>query len=102
MFKQRCSYEIVESSASIPVFPDPNGYKVSAAWLVERAGFCKGYVLGGAAISENHALAFVNRGGGSEDILRLASMVQEKVKECFDISLEREAVVVVADGSLYD
>ena len=102
VFKQRCSYEIVESSASIPVFPDPNGYKVSAAWLVERAGFCKGYVLGGAAISENHALAFVNRGGGSEDILRLASMVQEKVKECFDISLEREAVVVVADGSLYD
>ena len=49
---------------SPPAFPQPDGrVKTSAAWLIERAGFGKGYTRGRVAISSKHALALVNRGG---------------------------------------
>src|SRR5439155_22935578 len=58
----------------IPSFPADGGVKVPAAWLVERAGFPKGYrgSGGGAGISTRHALALVNLGGTSADLLTLA------------------------------
>ena len=39
--------------------------KLPAAWLIEQAGFAKGYALGAAGISSRHTLALVNRGGAS-------------------------------------
>ncbi|MGA9750398.1 MAG: UDP-N-acetylmuramate dehydrogenase [Acidobacteriota bacterium] len=78
----------------IPSFPAPGGIKVPAAWLVEHAGFPKGYRLGGAGISTKHALALVNRGGTTADLLALASAIEEAVRLRFGIGLEREPVVI--------
>ena len=98
--QRRCAEAPGERQPRIPVFPDPGGHKVPAAWLVERAGFRKGQRLGGAAISENHALALVNRGGGSAGVLNLAAAIQQQVEERFGIRLEREPVVVSAEGAV--
>jgi UDP-N-acetylmuramate dehydrogenase len=79
---------------AIPTFPAEKGVKVPAAWLVERAGFHKGFRKGGAGISSNHALALVNYGGTTRELLELASEIQEGVYAQFGIRLEREPVVV--------
>ncbi len=77
-----------------PVYPAEDGVKVSAAWLVEHSGFRKGYRRGGAAISERHALALVNRGGGASQLLELAGVIEERVFQRFGIRLQKEPVVV--------
>src|SRR5208337_5429451 len=66
--------------------------KVPAAWLIEQAGFSKGYARGKAAISSRHTLALVNlgdqdgRGGASAaEILALAGQIIAAVEERFDI-----------------
>jgi len=69
--------------------------KIPAAWLVEHAGFYRGYRKGGAGISTKHALALVNYGGKTRDLLDLASEVEEGVFRRFGIRLEREPVVVL-------
>jgi UDP-N-acetylmuramate dehydrogenase len=69
--------------------------KLPAAWLIEQAGFAKGYALGPAAISSRHTLALVNKGGARAfDILALAAEIRFSVKERFDIELEMEPVFV--------
>jgi len=81
-------------SEPIPTFPAGERVKVPAAWLVEHSGFHKGYRAGGVGISIHHALALVNYGGTSRELLDLARKIQEKVHERFGIHLEREPVVV--------
>ena len=78
----------------IPTFPAPEGIKLSAAWLVEHSGFPRGLRRGGAGISENHALAIVNRGGNTADVLALAWEIEHQVYRQFGIHLKREPVVV--------
>ncbi|HEY1209127.1 MAG TPA: UDP-N-acetylmuramate dehydrogenase [Terracidiphilus sp.] len=69
--------------------------KVPAAWLIEQAGFRKGYARGNAFISSRHTLALVNRGGASAaEILALASQIIAAVEERFGIRLEMEPVLV--------
>ncbi|HYU91547.1 MAG TPA: UDP-N-acetylenolpyruvoylglucosamine reductase, partial [Gemmatimonadales bacterium] len=70
--------------------------KVPAAWLVEHAGFPKGYRRGGggAGISTHHALALVNLGGSSADLLALAEEVRAGVEQQFGIRLAYEPEVV--------
>ena len=69
--------------------------KVSAAWLVERSGFTKGYGYGRVAISSKHALAIVNRGGAtSAEVGALKDQIQHRVKEIWGILLEPEPVMV--------
>jgi UDP-N-acetylmuramate dehydrogenase len=69
--------------------------KVPAAWLIEHAGFSKGFALGEAAISSRHTLALINRGGASAGaILDLASEISSAVEDRFGIRLEREPVLV--------
>ena len=88
------------SAAEMPVFPAGDGlHKVAAAWLVERSGFSKGTRRGGAAISERHALALVNRGGTSSDLLALAGEVAAGVRETFGVRLEPEPVYVPPHGA---
>jgi UDP-N-acetylmuramate dehydrogenase len=82
------------SEQPIPTFPAADGIKVPAAWLVERAGFPRGFRHGGVGISSNHSLALVNYGGTTRELLALAEEIQRTVKERFDITLEREPVVV--------
>ena len=79
-----------------PSWPDPSGLvKVSAAWLIEHAGFPKGYGEGRVGLSTKHTLALVNRGGATTAELRaFAAHVQDGVRERFGIDLVPEPVVV--------
>ena len=86
-----------ERRGEVPSFPAEGGIKVPAAWLVEQAGFPRGYRLGGAAISANHALALVNLGTTTSELLGLARRIQEGVRQRFGISLDMEPVVVLQD-----
>ena len=95
------SQETFEAIASrygrdVPSFPAVGGaVKIPAAWLIERAGFYKGFAMGAAGISTNHTLAIINRGGATAaDILALASEIQMAVKSEFDIDLIPEPVFV--------
>jgi UDP-N-acetylmuramate dehydrogenase len=82
--------------AALPAFPEPDGRtKVSAAWLIERAGFTKGFTKGRASISSKHALAIVNRGDATTtDLLALARAVRDTVRDRFGVVLENEPVFV--------
>ena len=79
-----------------PAFPQPDGrVKTSAAWLIERAGFAKGYARGRVAISSKHALALVNRGGASTaELLALAREIAAGVRDRFGVQLEPEPTIV--------
>ena len=79
-----------------PEWPEHDGrVKVSAAWLIERAGFAKGAFDGPVGISSKHTLALVHRGGGrTADLLRVARAVRDGVHDAFGVRLENEPVVV--------
>ena len=68
--------------------------KLSAAWLIENAGFGKGYARPGAAISGKHTLALTSRGGTTADLLALAREVRDGVHERFGVTLRPEPVLV--------
>lgn len=70
--------------------------KVSAAWLIERAGFTRGYGgADGVAISAKHTLALTNRGHGTTDaLLRLARKIRDGVHARFGVTLHPEPVLV--------
>jgi UDP-N-acetylmuramate dehydrogenase len=73
--------------------------KIPAAWLIERAGFTKGYTDGAVGISTKHPLALVNRGGATAaDVLRLARAVKRAVGERYGVWLRPEPVFVGFDG----
>jgi len=80
-------------------FPTTQGLvKIPAAWLIEQAGFSKGYTLGAAGISSSHALALINRGGAkAKEILALANRISRAVEERFGIRLEMEPVMLGFD-----
>jgi UDP-N-acetylmuramate dehydrogenase len=84
-----------------PRFPAGTGaentgrVKVPAAWLIEQAGFAKGYALGAASISSRHTLALINRSGASAaEVLALAGQITAAVEARFGIRLEMEPVLV--------
>ena len=86
----------------VPTFPTgPGQVKVPAAWLIERAGFAKGYAPGpdtGARISAKHTLALVNPGGATTaSLLALAREVAGGVRKTFGMDLAAEPVLVGAD-----
>lgn len=69
--------------------------KLPAAWLIEQAGFAKGFALGSAAISSRHTLALVNLGGASAaEVMALAGRISGAVEERFGIRLEMEPVML--------
>lgn len=78
---------------AIPIYPSDGKIKISAAWLVEHAGWKKGYTENGVGISSNHALALVNTNGSTEKLLTLAEKIEKSVFEKFGIKLEREPYV---------
>jgi len=80
---------------AMPRWPVGDGVKLSAAWLIERAGFRCGYRKGNAAISDNHPLALVNRGGATaREVVALAREIRDGVREAFGVSLVAEPVFV--------
>jgi len=80
----------------IPQYPAGEGMvKLSAAWLVERAGFHKGLAMGRAAISSRHSLALVNLGDATAaELIALRDAVRMAVKDKFAIQLEQEPVML--------
>ncbi|MEU9357470.1 UDP-N-acetylmuramate dehydrogenase [Streptomyces sp. NPDC048301] len=82
-----------------PAFPAGDGrMKTSAAWLIDKAGFTKGYGTGPARISTKHTLALTNRGGATtEDLLALAREVVAGVRDAFGVTLVNEPVTVGVD-----
>lgn len=79
-----------------PAFPAGDGLvKTSAAWLIDKAGFTKGYGDGPARISTKHTLALTNRGAATtEDLLALAREVRDGVHRAFGVTLVNEPVTV--------
>jgi len=79
-----------------PKFPLPDGrMKTSAAWLIEQAGFRKGYGDGAAQISSKHTLALTNRGSArAADLVRLAREIRSGVQSAFGLILVPEPVLV--------
>jgi UDP-N-acetylmuramate dehydrogenase len=84
------------SGSNVPRYPAlPGKVKTSAAWLVEHAGFSKGYSIGPVGLSTKHTLALVNKGGArAEDVLRLAHEVETRVHDKFGIRLTPEPVLL--------
>lgn len=88
------------NGAGIPHWPAEDGQvKLSAAWLIEHAGFSKGFRLagdsGGARISTKHALALTNPGDGSTaSLVRLAREIRSGVSVAFGVELANEPVLV--------
>ncbi|MCW2807471.1 MAG: UDP-N-acetylmuramate dehydrogenase [Marmoricola sp.] len=82
--------------AGAPTWPQPDGLvKTSAAWLIEHAGFTKGYGNDRVRLSSRHTLAVTNRGGATtEDLLALARELQAGVRQRFGITLVNEPVLV--------
>jgi len=83
--------------AEPPAWPGTDGLvKVSAAWLIERAGFGKGYGSGGGvSVSSKHTLALTNRGTGTTDaLLALAREIRDGVHARFGVTLHPEPVLV--------
>ncbi len=69
--------------------------KLPAGWLIENAGFNRGYRYKTTGISDKHALALVNRGHSTaQDVFELSEIIRTKVNEVFGITLERESQLV--------
>jgi UDP-N-acetylmuramate dehydrogenase len=81
---------------TVPSYPALEmNHKVSAAWLVEKSGFARGYGFGHVGISNKHALAIVNRGGATAaEVLALKDQIQHRVEEIWGVRLEPEPVMV--------
>jgi UDP-N-acetylmuramate dehydrogenase len=85
---------------SVPHFPAGDGrVKIPAAWLIEQAGFGKGYPGdGGARISSKHTLALVNPGrASSASLVGLAREIRNGVRQAFGVDLVNEPVLVGAE-----
>jgi UDP-N-acetylmuramate dehydrogenase len=82
------------AGSNVPRYPaSPGKVKTAAAWLIEQAGFSKGYSIGPVGLSTKHTLALVNKGGAkAEDVLRLARGIRARVDEKFGIRLTPEPV----------
>lgn len=79
-----------------PAWEQADGsWKISAAWLISEVGFQRGYQLGDAAISTKHTLALCNLGNATSDqILKLATLIEEKVSNQFGIQLLKEPTYI--------
>ena len=88
--------ERVGEGVTIPAWPADHGRtKLSAGWLIERAGFARGHVAGPVGISNKHALALVHRGGGTtRELLELAATIQDAVRTRLGVELHPEPVFV--------
>jgi UDP-N-acetylmuramate dehydrogenase len=84
---------------TMPRYPAPgDGVKLSAAWLIERSGFEKGFRFGAARTSTRHALAIVHDGAArASDIVSLARVIRRGVQRDFGVTLEPEPVFVGFD-----
>ncbi|AEV88817.1 UDP-N-acetylenolpyruvoylglucosamine reductase [Actinoplanes sp. SE50] len=88
--------ELTAARGEMPHWPGADGtVKVPAAWLIEHAGFPKGFAGAGVAISTKHTLALTHRGAGDTGaLLDLARTIRDGVRDRFGITLHPEPVLV--------
>jgi UDP-N-acetylmuramate dehydrogenase len=89
--------EAVGADVRVPEYPAEGGIKLSAAWLIERAGFAKGHQGPGGrvSLSTKHTLALTNRGSASTaDLLALAGEVRDGVFARFGVELRPEPLLI--------
>jgi len=93
---ERRAAERLGTGPGPPRFPAPDGgVKTSAAWLIEHAGFGRGYGDGRVGVSRKHPLAIVNRGGGTTaELVQLARELRDGVRERFGVELSPEPALV--------
>ena len=94
------SNKLTRGKAEMPAFPaSDNKVKLSAAWLIERAGFTRGYRHGNVGTSTKHSLAIINRGGGTaREVIELKDLIQSRVMDAFGITLAPEPIFVGFDS----
>ena len=96
--ESRAATRLGPEGSTPPRFTDADGnVKTSAAWLIDQAGFEKGFALpgSGAALSTKHTLAITNRGDATAaDVAALARHLQAGVHDAFGITLVNEPVFV--------
>ena len=87
-----------DEADAMPGWPAGEGrVKLSAAWLIERAGLRRGHRRGNVGISTNHTLAIVNLGGGTAgEVVALAREIRGLVHERFGVTLDPEPVFLNA------
>lgn len=90
---------VPDKARDCPQYPDPAGTKLSAAWLIDHAGFPRGYGRdrgrGAVALSSKHALAVTNRGSATTtEVMEFAAHIREGVEQRFDIRLGPECDLV--------
>ncbi len=91
--------EVPEAARECPQFPDPEGIKLSAAWLIERSGFPRGYGRdwgsGTVSLSTRHTLAITNRGGATTaEVMKFAAHIREGVEARFGVRLRPECDLI--------
>ncbi|AXB46623.1 UDP-N-acetylmuramate dehydrogenase [Amycolatopsis albispora] len=89
--------EVVGDDVPVPQYPADNGVKLSAAWLIERAGFGKGHTGAGGrvSLSTKHTLALTNRGSATTaELLSLAREVRDGVETRFGVELHPEPLLI--------
>jgi UDP-N-acetylmuramate dehydrogenase len=93
---RRAAERLGEGSPPPPAWPEADGHvKTSAAWLIERAGFRRGWGDGRAGISLKHTLAIVNRGGATtRELIEVAIELRRRVEEAFGVALQVEPTLV--------
>jgi len=85
----------LEPGTAYPSWPAAGGRKLSAAWLIERCGFGKGYGGEAVRVSSKHTLALTHRGGGSTaELIALAREVRDGVRDRFAVTLVPEPRLV--------
>jgi UDP-N-acetylmuramate dehydrogenase len=85
----------LDPGAGYPSWPAAGGTKLSAAWLIEHAGFGKGYRAGRVALSGKHTLALTNRGGATTaEVIALARQIRDGVRARFGVTLTPEPLLV--------
>lgn len=98
-FEQRAR-AVVGADGVIPTYPAGDGdIKLSAAWLIERAGFQKGYTHKRVGLSSKHTLALINRGGTTQEMLELVGIIQAGVRRVFGVELHPEPNFVGLPGA---
>jgi UDP-N-acetylmuramate dehydrogenase len=91
--------EVPPKASVCPSQRDASGTKLHAAWLIEHAGFTRGFGLdwgnGTVALSSRHTLAVTNRGGATTaDVLKFAAYIRDGVEAAFDVRLTPECHLI--------
>ena len=91
--------ELEKKYPDMPHYPASQGVKLSAAWLLDKAGL-KGYRVGSVGTYERQPLILVNRGGAKgTDVAQFASLLVEKVEATFGVTLHPEVRYIGAPAT---